>query len=235
MATENKNPQLNAGHRKRLLTRFLRDGGVNFYDYELLELLLCYSIPRKDVKPVAKELLRRFGNLSGVFSAERHELMSVNNVGENTAGLIALVHKLGEELLFNDIPPRDVLGDPGQVVDFIRLKIGGGRKETFMVIYLDAHNGIIDFECHSGTVDRTTVYNRELAEKALACRAVNVIVAHNHPSGYCEPSAEDVNFTLSLQKSLNTLGIRLHDHIVVSNRSFYSMRMARRLPEDNLS
>lgn len=232
---KNKQIQLSTGHRKRLLNRFLRDGGSSFYDYELLEMLLCYSIPRKDVKPIAKELLRRFGSLAGVFSAEKHELLSVGNIGENSAGLIALVRKLGEELLRGRLPGRDLLETPDQVADFVRLKIGGGRKETFMILYLDSHNGMIDYECHGGTVDRTTIYNRELAEKALACRAVNVIVAHNHPSGYCEPSPEDIRFTLSLQRSLNTLGIRLHDHIIVSNLTFYSMKKSRHIPEDKLA
>ncbi len=226
---------LNAGHRKRLLGRYMNRGDDALYDYELLELLLSYAIPRRDVKPLAKRLLAQFGSIGGVFCADNSRLAAVSGIGERTIGLIRLVRTMNEKILFDEIPEKDVLSNPEKVADFVRMKIGGGSKESFMFICLDARNGINGFECFPGTVDRTTVYNRELAEKALAYRAVSVIVAHNHPSGFCEPSADDVAFTVSLQRSLNAVGVHLHDHLIVSRNNYYSMRAAKRLENEDFS
>ena len=213
------------GHRERLRERFLRAGAKGLQDYELLELLLSYAIPRKDVKPQAKELLRRFGSLAGVMDASPEEVQEVKGIGPRAATLLRLVKEMGEVYLSERMRGVDVLSSPSRVVDFCLFRLKGEGEEKFMVIYLNVKNEVMDYEViQEGTVDRSVVYPRRVAEKALRRRAASVIVVHNHPSGHPDPSPEDKRITRELVEALKPLEIRLLDHIIVGKRGYFSFR-----------
>lgn len=213
------------GHRERLRERFLRAGAKGLQDYELLELLLSYAIPRKDVKPQAKELLRRFGSLAAVLDAPLEEVQEVKGIGPRAATLLRLAKEMGEVYLGERMRGVDVLSSPSRVVDFCLFRLKGEGEEKFMVIYLNVKNEVMDYEViQEGTVDRSVVYPRRVAEKALRRRAASVIVVHNHPSGHPDPSPEDRRITRELVEALRPLEIRLLDHIIVGKRGYFSFR-----------
>jgi DNA repair protein RadC len=212
-------------HRKRLRERFRKGGENALHQYELLELLLTYAIPRRDVKPVAKQCLREFHGLAGVMHASEEELRRVTGIGENAALLIRLVKEMCGEYLAERMQKRDLLASPGAVVDFARLKLAGAPHELFMVIFLNVKNEVLDYEViHEGTVDRAVVYPRRVIEAALARHAAGLILLHNHPSGYPEPSREDEIITIAIADAARTMDIHLLDHIVVGKERYHSLR-----------
>ena len=203
-------------HRKRLRERFQRGGAQGLQDYELLELLLTYAIPRIDVKPPSKALLKRFKSFSGVLDASQAELESVKGLGASTAVLIRLVKELLGAYLEEQIQRRDVLSSPEAVRDFALMKLAGLPHEAFMVIFLDVKNHVIDHEVlHEGTVDRAVVYPRRIIESALVHHAAGLILSHNHPSGDPAPSQEDKRLTRSVIEAARTVEIRVLDHLIV--------------------
>jgi len=212
-----------AGHRERLRERFQKAGIEGLHDYELLELLLTYAIPRKDVKPVAKDLMKRFKSLSGVLDAAQKELEEVPDVGPASATLIRLVKELCGAYLAERMKHRDVLSSPQAVVDFARVKLAGLPHEAFMVIYVNAKNEVIEHELiHEGTVDRAVIYPRRILEGALAHHAAGLILTHNHPSGHPEPSEEDKRLTRAMVEAARALEIRVVDHIVIGKDDYFS-------------
>lgn len=216
-------------HRKRLRERFQRAGTEGLHDYELLELLLTYAIPRKDVKPIAKDLIKRFGSLSGVLNASQKELEAVPGLGPISATLIKLVKELCGAYLAEKMKHKDVLSSPQAVVDFARVKLAGLPHEAFMVIYLNTKNEVIEHEViHEGTIDHAVVYPRRIIEAALAHHAASLILIHNHPSGYPEPSEEDKRLTRAIAEAARPIDVRVVDHIIVGKDSYFSFR------EDNL-
>ena len=218
-------------HRSRLRERFKRSGAAGFQDYELLELLLTYAIPRRDVKPAAKRLIKRFGSLAGVLDAEAKELEAIEGLGPASAGLIRLVKEAGTGYLAEKMLRRDLVSSPQAVVDFSRARLGGMANEALMVIYLNAKNEVIDHQViHEGTVDRAVVYPRRVVEGALAFHAAGLILVHNHPSGHPEPSAEDRQFTRSVGDAARAMDIRMLDHLIVGRQGYYSFAQAGILP-----
>ncbi len=220
-------------HRKRLRERFQRAGAEGLHDYELLELLLTYAIPRKDVKPLAKDLIRRFGSLSGILDAEQKELEAVPGLGSISATLIRLVKELCGAYLGEKLKQRDVVSSPQAVVDFARVKLSGLPHEAFMVIYLNVKNEVIDHEIvHEGTVDRAVVYPRRIIEAALAHHAAGLILVHNHPSGHPEPSEEDKRLTRAILEAARPIDIRVVDHVVIGKEDYFSFRTSRLLADE---
>jgi DNA repair protein RadC len=210
-------------HRKRLRERFQRAGLEGLHDYELLELLLTYAIPRKDVKPVAKRLIERFESLSGILDAGQKELEEVADMGPASAALIRLVKELCSAYLAQRMKHRDVLASPQVVTDFARVKLAGRPHEAFMVIYLTTKNEVIDHEViHEGTVDHAVVYPRRIIEAALQHHATGLILVHNHPSGHPEPSEEDKHLTRALVDAARIMDIRVVDHLVVGKDGYFS-------------
>jgi DNA repair protein RadC len=219
-------------HRKRLRERFQRGGAEGLQDYELLELLLTYAIPRVDVKPPAKLLVKRFKSLSGVLDASQSELETVHGLGAASGVLIRLVKKLLSAYLEEQIHRRDVLSSPEAVRDFARVKLAGLPHEAFMVIFLDVKNHVIDHEVlHEGTVDRAVVYPRRIIESALAHHAAGLILSHNHPSGDPAPSQEDKRLTRSVVEAARTVEIRVLDHLIVGKAGHFSFHENRLLTE----
>jgi len=217
-------------HRKRLREKFLKAGAEGFHDYELLELLLTVAIPRVDVKPPAKALMKRFGTLNAVLDASQSELKSVTGMGPTSAVLIRLVKELFSAYLAERMEGKDVLSSPSAVVDFARVKLAGLPHETFMVIYLNVKNRVIDHEVlQEGTVDRAIVYPREIIKAALTHKATGLILSHNHPSGDPEPSQEDKHLTRSVIEAARTVEIRVLDHIIVGKNGYFSFQENRLL------
>ena len=211
------------GHRNRLRRKFLSAGMAGLHDYEKLELLLTYSVPVKDVKPVAKRLIKKFKNISSVFDADYDELSYIEVLGETSILLIKFVRDIltsySEEKMMNS----DALNSPQKVVDFARLKIGASFNENFLVVFLTAKNRVIDYEfLAEGTVDSVAVYPRKVVELAFKNHASGIIIVHNHPSGDIEPSKSDIELTKEILNLSNGLDLRLLDHLIVSKNGFYS-------------
>ncbi len=215
---------LNAGHRARLRRRFLDNGLGALGDHEALELLLTYAIPRRDVKPLAKKLLVHFGSFEAVFDATEYELSAVEGIGENAASLILLCKAVCARYLVQKVQELESFDDLGQLADFVRMKIGGGSKETVMVLMFNSRRQLLKYQCFPGTVDRTILFPREVIELCLECKASVLVLAHSHPSGLCLPSDEDIALTRKIQSAAATHDIRLADHLIVSSSSFYSMK-----------
>jgi DNA repair protein RadC len=217
-------------HRKRLREKFLKAGAEGFHDYELLELLLTFAIPRVDVKPAAKALMKRFGTLNGVLDATQSELQAVSGMGPTSAVLIRLVKELFSAYLAERMEGKDVLSSPLAVVDFARVKLAGLPHEAFMVIYLNVKNRVIDHEVlQQGTVDRAIVYPREIIKAALTHKATGLLLSHNHPSGDPEPSQEDKHLTRSVIEAARTVEIKVLDHIIVGKNGYFSFQENRLL------
>ena len=213
------------GHRKRLQKRFLQGGADAFLDYELIEFLLAYAIPRKEIKPIAKSLEAQFGSLAGVLDASQRELEAIPGIGTYSAVLIRLTKELSGRYLAEKMKKRDLLASPEAVVDFARVALAGLPHENFMVIYLNIKNEVIGHEIvHEGTVDRAVIYPRRIIESALACHAAGVILLHNHPSGHPEPSAEDESITRAIAEAARTVDIHVLDHIVIGKGRYFSLR-----------
>ncbi|HEU4386360.1 MAG TPA: DNA repair protein RadC [Blastocatellia bacterium] len=210
-------------HRKRLRERFRKSGAEGMHDYELLELLLTYAIPRKDVKPVGKSLIKRFGGLAGVLDANQDELECVRGLGTASAILIRLAKQLCEAYLAEQMAAREALSSPRTVMDFARAKLAGLPHEAFMVVYLNVKNEVIGHELiHEGTLDRAVIYPRRVIESALANRAACLILVHNHPSGHTDPSPEDKKLTRMIKDAARTVEITVLDHIIVGKSGYFS-------------
>lgn len=212
------------GHRQRLRERFMADG-AHLADYEFLELLLGYAIPRRDVKPVAKELLRRFSTLNGVMDASLDELIQVPEIGMTSATLIKVVRKMGTLYLGEKAREKVQISCTEELINYCRSMFGGVRDERFCVIYLTPQNRIIDMEAIAeGIVNQAVVYPRKVLERALHKKASAIILVHNHPSGYLQPSPADIQLTHSIIKSAAVLNISVHDHLIVGGNGAFSFR-----------
>jgi DNA repair protein RadC len=218
-------------HRKRLRDRFQKNGGEGMHDYEILELLLTYAIPRKDVKPFAKELIRHFGGLAGVLDASQKELETVLHIGPISSTLIRLVKEICGAYLAEKMKHKDMLSSPQAVLDFGRIKLAGLPHEAFMVIFLNTKNKVLGYKVmQEGTVDRAVVYPRRIIEEALAHHAASLILVHNHPSGDSEPSPEDRQLTRAIGEAVRTIDIRVLDHIIVGKEGYCSFVERQLLP-----
>ena len=212
-----------AGHRQRLRARYLKAGDEGMTDYDVLELLLTYSIPQRDVKPLARALLEKFGTLGGVMDAELQEICTINGISENSALLFPVIRDLCTRYLKGKMPEQDVLDSPEGVRNYARMKLAGCREEVMMVIYLNTRNCVTGTRVISrGTINSAVVYPRNIAADALKVRAAGVILVHNHPSGYVRPSVEDMEFTEAVKNALSSLDIQLLDHLIVSRSGIYS-------------
>jgi DNA repair protein RadC len=213
------------GHRERLRQRILKDGGSGLQEYELLELLLCAFIPRVDVKPIAKELIAKFGTVSGVFAAPPERLMEVKGIGEPTAAYVRATNLLMQHAAGDRVKDRPVISNWAALLNYVKLKLQHEKSEQARVLYLDRKNKLIADEIAGrGTVDHAPIYPREIAKRALELAASAVILVHNHPSGDPMPSKADVDLTRDIEQALAPLEIRLHDHLVVGASETVSMK-----------
>jgi len=211
------------GHRKRLRERFLRSGFDGFHDHELLELLLSYAIPRRDVKPIARELLTEFSSLSAVLDASIEALQNTPGVGEHAAILLTMTPRLGDRYHQDRWRHTSSFQSTRQAVNYLTSVLGTERNEVFCLLALNSRNGLIaKEEIQRGSVNRTAVYPRLVVETSLKHRATAVILAHNHPGGDPNPSTADRQLTRKLKRILNDLDITVHDHIIIAGPSYFS-------------
>jgi DNA repair protein RadC len=213
------------GHRERLRKRFLEAGEGALADYELIELILFRVIPRRDVKPLAKELLRRFGSFADVVAAPLPRLREIDGVSEGVALEFKIVEAGARRFAKGQIKKRHSLGSWSQVIDYCRTVMAFEDHEEFRVLFLDKKNGLIADESQgTGTVDHTPVYPREVVKRALELAASAIILVHNHPSGDPTPSTQDVKMTLDIIAIAAPLGVTVHDHIIVGRQGHASLK-----------
>jgi DNA repair protein RadC len=213
------------GHRERVRQRVLKGDGAHLADYELLEVLLCAFIPRIDVKPIAKDLLARFGTVSGVMAAPAERLMEIKGVGESAAAYMRVTHLLLQRAAADEVKDRPVISNWAALLNYVRLALRHETAEQARVLYLDRKNKLIaDEVAGRGTVDHAPVYPREIAKRALELAASSIILVHNHPSGDPTPSKADIDLTRDIIKALSALDIKLHDHLVVGASDTVSMK-----------
>lgn len=211
------------GHRQRLRERFEQSGLDAFHDHEVLELLLMYAIPRRDVKPLAKGLLAEFGGLAAVLDAPLPQLRQVKGVGDHAALLLTLTPRLLDRYQQDRWRKRRAFHSTQEVVAYLQPKLSAEVKEVFYLMALNSQNGLIAMEpVQHGTVNKTVVLPRLVVEVALKHRAAAVIFAHNHPSGEPKPSSADRQITTRLKKTLHDLDITVHDHIIIAGSTYYS-------------
>jgi DNA repair protein RadC len=217
------------GHRERLRARFREAGAEAVGDYELLELVLFRAIPQRDVKPLAKELIARFGSFAEVVAAPRARLKELRGVGEAVVDEIKVVHAAASRLARGQVQKRAVLSSWSSVLDYCRTAQAFADKEQFRVLFLDKRNQLIADELQQiGTVDHTPVYPREVVKRALELSATALILVHNHPSGDPTPSHADIQMTQAIVDVAKPLGIAVHDHIIVGkdgHASFKGLRL----------
>lgn len=212
-------------HRQRLRARFLSGGAAALPDYELLELVLFRAIPRRDVKPLAHKLLETFGGFNGVVAAPTERLAEVSGVGEAVICELKIVEAAAHRLARSRVMQRPVLSSWDALVDYCHTAMAHRDIEQFRVIFLDRKNVIIaDEEQARGTVDHVPVYPREVVKRALQLNASALILVHNHPSGDPTPSPEDINMTARIDAAAQTLGLTLHDHLIIGKSSELSFR-----------
>ena len=215
------------GHKKRLKERFLSAGPDALADYELLELLLSLAISRRDVKPLAKVLLKKFGSFAGVLDAETKQLLMIDGIGKSSVAAIKLVKESSVKYLKQKTIKRSVISSPEALINYCKAAMTGLRDEEFRVIFLNSKNEIIDDEVlYRGTVDQTAVYPRKILERALHHNAASVIFVHNHPSGHPAPSSADKDLTKILKEAVGTVQIKVHDHMIIGREDHFSFAEA---------
>lgn len=211
------------GHRKRLRDRFVKGGLGGFHDYEILELVLSYCIPRKNVKPIAKELISRFKKVGTVLNAPVDKLKETEGVGEYSAFFLNLIHSVGVECLKENIMGKIYLTSYSEIISFCQKSIGGLRHEVFQVIFLTVSGELIAVEnIHEGSLTQAVVYPRKVFERAFYHNAATLVLAHNHPGGNLVPSSFDLEITKKIQKAGEYLDISIFDHIIVTDEGYLS-------------
>ena len=213
------------GHRDRLRLRARRAGPGSLPDYELLELFLYRSIPRSDVKPLAKTLLARFCGLQGVLAAPIADLRQVPGVGEAVALDLKLMQEAALRLGRETLAKRPLISSWSALLAYVRAELAYEAREQFRVLFLDKKNQLIaDEQLGSGTVDHAPVYPREVARRSLELSASSLILVHNHPSGDPAPSSADIDMTRQIVDALRPLRISVHDHLVVGRGGVASFK-----------
>jgi DNA repair protein RadC len=220
---ENKNNL--EGHRARIKEKLLRSSDGDLFDYELLELILCYANPRKDVKPIAKKLLEEFKSFSAIMAESSETLEKFHGIGSSAIVLLKTIKETAVRMAKEEIAEKPILSSSSLLQKYLRTSMGSSPKELFRVLFLNKKNVIIKDELLSeGTIDQVAVYPREIVKKSILYDASAIIMVHNHPSGYAKPSIEDIELTKLTVASLIPLGIIVHDHIIITDKEYFSFK-----------
>jgi DNA repair protein RadC len=213
------------GHRMRLKTRFREAGGEALADYELLELILFRAIPQRDVKPLAKKLIERFGSFAEALAAPPPRLAEIEGMSESAVTEFKIVEASAKRFAKIVARNRRSLTSWSEVIDYCRTAMAYEDREEFRILFLDKKNGLIADESQGlGTIDHTPVYPREVVKRALELAATAVVLVHNHPSGDPTPSTQDVKMTLEIISIAAPLGVKVHDHIIVGRQGHASLK-----------
>ncbi len=216
------------GHRNRAKEKFLEnfENNIESSEQDLLELLLFYSIPRKDTKMLAKQLLSHFGSLQGVINAPYNQLEEFLNLSTNTLAIFRLLQACSVTMAKRKIiATKPVFAIWTQVIDYCHQKFAYLEKEILAVFYLNKSNVLVKEEIvQEGTIDKLLIYPREIIKKAIANQSCNIVLVHNHPSGNSNPSKADIDMTRNISQALSYVEIKLVDHIIISRNGFSSLR-----------
>ncbi|AGF74513.1 DNA repair protein RadC [Bartonella australis AUST/NH1] len=213
------------GHRERLRKRYLKMKGNAIEDYEYLELLLFRTILRADTKPIAKNLIARFGSLAEVLGADIHRLQEVQGCGPATAIDLKIISSVAGRLARAELSKRNIFSSWDKVLAYCKAVMAHETREQFRVLFLDKKNGLLSDEVQQiGTIDHTPVYPREVVSRALELSASGLILVHNHPSGDASPSQADISMTYRLKDAANALEITVHDHIIIARNNYTSFK-----------
>ncbi|AXI49652.1 MULTISPECIES: DNA repair protein RadC [unclassified Sulfitobacter] len=220
-----KQPSYIADHRQRLRARFMQGGAAAIPDYELLELVLFRAIPRRDVKPLARALMDRFGDFNRVITAPEPRLRDISGVGDAVIVELKVIEAAAHRMARSRVMRQHVLSGWDALLDYCHTTMAHRETEQFRVIYLDRKNVVIgDEEQGKGTVDHVPVYPREVAKRALELNASALILVHNHPSGDPTPSQADIGMTQQIFAACSALGLTLHDHLIIGKSRELSFR-----------
>lgn len=212
-------------HRKRLRERFMQGGASAMPDYELLELLLFRAIPRQDVKPLARQLLDTFGDLNRVITASPARLSDVKGVGQSVIAELKILEAVAQRMMRSKVMNRAVLSSWNELLDYCHTAMAHRDIEQFRILFLDRKNTLVaDEEQAKGTIDHVPVYPREVVKRALELNASAIIMVHNHPSGDPTPSQADISMTMQIEDACKTLGVTLHDHLIIGKSREVSFR-----------
>ena len=218
-------PADTAGHRARLRGRLLDGGGEALLDHELIEYLLAVSRPRVDTKPTAKALLREFGSIGGVMTADAEALRRVDDVGDVSIAALKVVHAVAIRMLRSEVAERPVLANWQALLDYLRADMAHHVIERFRVLHLNTKNMLIRDEVMSeGSIDQAAVYTREVIRRAIDLGSAAIILVHNHPSGDPAPSKADIDITRAIAAAAKGLGIAVHDHLIIGRNGHASLR-----------
>ncbi len=213
------------GHRKRVRDKFLAGGGKDMADYEFLELLLMMSIPRRDVKPIAKNLIRKFGSFAEVVNADSAELLSCEGIKETSLALLKAVKEAALRMQYQTLKASDqpIINSMDIMIDYFRSSMAYADVEQFRIVWLDTKLRLIGEEIQQrGTINSVSLHPREVIKSAINHGAGAIIMVHNHPSGDVTPSRADIEITDKIEAACKAVNIRLIDHLIVSKNSIYS-------------
>jgi len=225
MQTPNENLPHYVGHRKRQKDKFLKNPPNSFSDYELIEFMLFQSIPRKDVKPLAKELLNKFGNLNNLINTSRQKLSEVKGVNQNFFISLQIIKELMNRVFINQVMNRNIIGSWGALLEYLKFNMGNLQIEQFRILFLNKKNSLIADEIMAtGTIDQTPVYPREIIKRILVHEAGAIILVHNHPSGSAKPSTSDIELTVQIVNACKTVNVSVHDHVIIGRGEYYSFK-----------
>lgn len=213
------------GHRERIREKYLKNGINSFQEYEILELLLTYAIPRKDTKDLAKNLLKKFGSIEKVITAKKEDLEEVEGLGKASISFLKLMGELPHIFYENSLRNTDIITikNKENLLKFLRSKIAFEKIEKFYVLYLSNSNELIAYNEKSyGTLDKSAVYPREIYKDVLKYDAKAIILAHNHPSGSAKPSKSDMDITKEISNGLKNFDALLLEHIIITENSYFS-------------
>ncbi|TAE32416.1 MAG: JAB domain-containing protein [Alphaproteobacteria bacterium] len=225
-STASAGQDFQSGHRSRLRDRFLERGSDSLADYELLEMALFAAKPRGDVKPLARMLIKEFGSFAGVIRATPQALRAMDGVGDAVIASLKVIEASCVRILSNDLhTDRPIINSWSALLDYCQLTMSHQPREEFRVFFLTSKNTLIKDEVqHTGTIDHTPVYPREIVKRALELGAVSLILAHNHPSGDPSPSKTDIDLTKMLADAACPFNIRIHDHVIIGKNKHYSFK-----------
>jgi DNA repair protein RadC len=214
-----------SGHRARLRKRLLDGGAEALGDHEVIELLLMQAVPRRDMKPVARSLIHRFGSLAGVLQADPRTLAGHPEMGEATVAALKVVTVAATRLARQKVRETPVIGSWQALIDYLTIDMAHLTRERVRVLYLNAKNMLIlDDLVGDGSIDEAAIHPREVIRRALDIGATALILVHNHPSGSPEPSRADIDVTNRIAEAGRLLGISVHDHVVIGREGHISLR-----------
>ena len=213
------------GHRARMRQRVVEHGAGSLADYELLEMLLFLAFKKGDTKPLAKELINKFGSFAALLCAPTLALQETRGIGPHSLVALKIVQEAAHRLARAEVMDKPVLGNWDRLMEYLTTMLAREKIEQFRILFLDPRNRLIADEAQArGTVNHTPVYPREVVKRALELHATAIILVHNHPSGDPTPSRADIEMTSEIRDACGVLGVVLHDHVIIGNGAWLSFR-----------